>query len=247
MKTQFLKFTPRSVAVFLTSIALFATPLPSFAIAVPSPTPAPTSAPLPAPISRTLSYASTLEFRLDQAITSAKAILGQIIPISLAKPLILAGVTIAPKGAHASLRVINAQHAAAGDVQGFIDVEFTALTLADGQILPLISDHSHLTNHVTRGHDSTVGAEDTVGSMTLPYYSIFAALRRGREINLPAGTAFTVLTGATITLDSTDHTIISLPSPPPLAASTPSDAFPIAPLYTPTPPATPKPKPTSSP
>ncbi len=180
-------------------------------------------------------------------MSSAKLKHGDLIPISLVKPIILGGVTVAPSGAHASLRVIDAQHAAAGDIQGYFDVEVTSLTLADGQRLPLLNDRSHFSNRDTSGHESTVGVEDTVGSMTLPFYTIFAALRRGREVTYPAGTKIAARIGATLSVDDAGRPLIALPSPPPVALSTPSSAFPVAPIYTPTPPPTPKPTPTPAP
>lgn len=247
MNTSFFARPLQVVALAFTGIALLAAPQPSFAIATATPGPASSPVPTSAPLAHSLPYASNLDFTLDQTVSSAHVTDGQLIPISLMKPILIDGIMVADKGAHAALRVINQRHAASGDVQGFVDVEVTSLTLADGQILPLLNDRSHLSNRDTRGHESTVGVEDTVGSMTLPFYSIFAALRRGREITVPAGTKIAVRTAATLTLNSRGNPVISLPSPPPVALSTPASSFPVAPLYTATPAPTPRPTPTPSP
>ena len=244
MKMFPLKFPLHHAALLFVAFAVLAAPQPGFAIAIPSPNPNPTSSPTIAPPSLVLRYGSSLEFTLDKTMSSAKLQHGDLIPISLVKPIILGGVTVAPSGAHASLRVIDARHAAAGDVQGYFDVEVTSLTLADGQLLPLLNDRSHFANRDTNGHESTVGVEDTVGSMTLPFYGVFAALRRGREVTYPAGTKIAARIGATLSVDNAGHPVIALPSPPPVAVTTPSPAFPVAPIYTPTPPPTPKPTPT---
>lgn len=214
---------------------------------MPSPSPRPSRRPAPSAPTHGLSYGRPIAFTLLAPISSASAQLGQRFAVSLKVPLVVDGTTIAPIGARTYLRVLAVRAADAGDVYGYVDVEFEPLHLADGRTVPLVTPRSHLAVHVTAGHASTVGIENTVEDIFIPPFSILQALRRGRNVVLPAGTTLTARLGASLALADSGIVEIATPAPLPMVTGTPASDFPALPLYTPTPRPTPRPTPTPQP
>jgi hypothetical protein len=73
--------------------------------------------------------------RLSQAVSSDHAAAGESFPASLAEPIIVDGLVIAEKGAHATVHVIDAQ----GTPRG-IQLGLTNVQTADGQRVAMESE-----------------------------------------------------------------------------------------------------------
>ena len=160
------------------------------------------------------------------------------------------------------LKVIHslggAEHAVSpadiGDVYGFVDIFFEPLQLPDGRMLPLRAPVSRLEPHVTAGHESTVAAEDTVGDIFVPYYSLYQIFRHGKNFVLRPGAELLARTQATISASRNGTIAIVTPHPPAVGTQAPAATFPVAPVATPLggeptprPKKTPAPTPTPSP
>ena len=65
--------------------------------------------------------------------------------------------------------------------------------------MPLRAPVARLSPSVSAGHDSTVGAEDTVGDIFVPYYPLWQIFRKGKNFVLGAGSGVPARTEATIT------------------------------------------------
>jgi hypothetical protein len=73
--------------------------------------------------------------RLSQAVSSDHAAAGESFPASLAEPIVVDGLVIAEKGAHATVHVIDSQ----GTPRG-IQLGLTNVQTADGQRVAMESD-----------------------------------------------------------------------------------------------------------
>ncbi len=221
------------------------------------PTPMPKATPSPsAPAAgNVLPYDSTLLFVLDDPISSKGSKAGQIVRAHLKADIVVAGRTVAPSGAPAEIRIVDVSPADIADVYGFVDIYFEPLALPGGRTLPLRAPVGRLTPNVTSGHSSTVGAEDTVGDIFVPYYPIYQILRKGKNFVLGPGSVIPASTEATLTAQS--NGTIAIVTPRPLSQSTqpPNATFPVMPIATPFGPgaemphrrATPSPTPAASP
>ncbi len=220
---------------------------------MPKATPSPTAP----PPSNVLPFDSTLLFVLDDPISSNHSKGGQFVRVHLRNDLVVGGRTIAPAGTPGQIKIVDASPADIADTYGFVDIYFEPLALPDGRSLPLRTPLARLTPNVSAGHESTVGAEDTVGDIFVPYYSIWQIVRHGKNFVLGAGSVVSARTEATLTTQR-DGTI-AIMTPRPLAAGTepPTASFPVMPLATPYGPngatphprshPTPEPTPTTSP
>jgi hypothetical protein len=172
-------------------------------------------------------------FVLDQTISSAHSTRNEIVPVHLRDPLIVAGRTLAPAGAPASIRILDASPADIGDVYGFVDIYFEPLKLTDGRELPLHAPTSRLTMNVTVGHEDTVATEDTIGDIFIPYHTIYHAFRKGKNFVLPPGSEIRARTSATV--EQLANGTVAIETPKPLAGDfqTPKATFPVEPAATP--------------
>lgn len=210
----------------------------------PTPMPKPTTSPgAPVP-GNALPYDSVLLFVLDDPISSKSAKAGDIVRTHLRNAIVIGGRTVVAAGAPAQIRIVDVSGADIVDTYGFVDIFFEPLTLPDGRSLPLRAPIARLTPNVTSGHESTVAAEDTVGDIFVPYYSLWQIMRKGKNFVLGAGSVIPAKTEATLTEQR--NGTIAIVEPKPLTTSTepPNSAFPTSPLATPFGPeaATPRPR-----
>jgi len=215
----------------------------------PAPLPKPTPSESAPPPSNVLPFDTTVLCVLDDPISSKASKTGQIVRAHLRDPLVVGGRTVATAGAPIQIRIVDVSPADLADVYGFVDIFFEPLTLADGRALPLRAPIARLTPEVSAGHASTVGAEDTVGDIFVPYYPIYQILRKGKNFVLGPGSVVPAKTEATLTARA--NGTFAIVTPPPLAQSTapPNATFPVMPLATPFGSAaeSPRPRPTPSP
>jgi len=165
-----------------------------------SPTPMPKSSPssTPTPVGNVLPLDSTLTFVLDEPISSNHSKAGQIVRAHLKAAIIVAGRVVVPAGAPGQIRIVDSSAADIMDTYGFVDIFFEPLGLPDGRMLPLRAPIARLAPQVSSGHQSTVGAEDTVGDIFVPYYSVWQILRKGKNFVIGAGSEIPARTEATI-------------------------------------------------
>lgn len=220
-------------------------------LAVPVSTPAPGNAPAPAATATfgILPINSSVVFVLDDPISSSSSRKNDVVRAHLKSAIVVGSLTLAPANTPVKIDVLDAEPAQIGDVYGFVDIYFRSLHLADGRVLPLRAPTSHLTVNVSAGHQSTVGAEDTVGDIVVPYV-IYHAFRKGRNFVLGAGSEIRARTEATVSVTGNGALAITTPVPIAVAGNTPHPTFSAAPLATPGEkfqPVRPSPKPTPSP
>lgn len=186
---------------------------------------------------------------LDDPISSRTSKSGQIVRAHLKEPIVVAGQTIAPAGTPAQIKILDSSSADIADQYGFVDVFFEALRLPDGRSLPLRTLIARLTPNVTSGHESTVEAEDTVGDIFVPYYSLWQIVRHGKNFVLGAGSVMPAKTEATIAAERGGAISIDVPHPTGQSMESPNGSFPVSPLATPFGPlgATPRPRTTPAP
>lgn len=210
---------------------------------VPKPTPSPTAP----PSGNVLPLDSTLLFVLDDPISSKASKTGQLIRVHLKSAIVVNGKSVAPAGAPATIRIVDVSAADLADTYGFVDIFFEPLTLPDGRQLPLRAPVGRLEPRVSAGHGSTVAAEDTVGDIFVPYYSLWQIFRHGKNFVLEAGSEVPARTDATISITPNGATAIVTPRPLAQSSEVPDATFPVVPLATPLPTAPPVPRATPTP
>lgn len=219
------------------------------------PTPMPKATPKPSapPPGNVLPLDSMLLFVLDEPISSKASKTGQLIRVHLKNAIVVAGRVVAPAGTPSQIRIVDSSAADIADTYGFVDIFFEPLTLADGRSLPLRTPIGRLTPNVTSGHESTVGAEDTVGDIFVPYYPLWQIMRKGKNFVLGTGSVIPANTEATITAHPNGSIAIVTPAPVTTGDEPANATFPVMPLATPygpegqTPRARKTPSPTPSP
>jgi hypothetical protein len=204
---------------------------------LPRPSPSPTAPPV-----NVLPFDSTLLFVLDDPISSKTGKAGQIVRVHLKSPIVVNGQTVAPAGAPGQIRIVAVSGSDIEDKYGFVDIFFEPLTLPDGRVLPLRAPAARLEPSVSSGHETTVEAEDTVGDIFVPYYTLWQIFRHGKNFVLKAGSEVPARTEATITAQANGTIAIVTPRPLPQGSEVPDATFPLSPLATPLPTAFPIPK-----
>jgi hypothetical protein len=204
---------------------------------IPRPTPSPTAPPV-----NVLPFDSTLLFVLDDPISSKSSKAGEVVRAHLKSPIVVNGRTVAPAGAPGQIRIVDVSGSDIEDKYGFVDIFFEPLTLPDGRVLPLRAPAARLEPRVTSGHESTVEAEDTVGGIFVPYYTLWQILRHGKNFVLQPGSEVPARTEATISSQPNGSIAITTPRPLPQGSDVPDATFPLSPLATPLPTAAPIPK-----
>lgn len=190
---------------------------------------------------------------LDDTLSSATNRAGDIIRMHLKQPLVLAGRTVAPAGAPASLLIVDTSAAQIADTYGFVDIFVKPLHLSNGREIPLGVASSRLSPRDTAGHESTVAIEDTIADIVIPYAGLFQILRKGKNFVLHPGAELRARVNATL-VATPEGVVIQTPRPPGASVEVPHAAFDALPLSRPMPsappPATaapPPPTPTSNP
>ncbi len=209
--------------------------------------PAPTPSISPTPAASVLPLDSALLFVLDDPISSSSSKSGQEIRAHLKSPIVVAGHVVAPAGTPEKIKIMDSSAADILDAYGFVDIYFQPLTLPDGRVLPLRAPVARLAPHVSSGHESTVGAEDTVGDIFVPYYTFWQILRKGKNFVLKPGAQIPARTQAIVEAAPNGSIAIVTPAPLPQHNEVPDATFPVVPVATPLPIYTPgraKPKPT---
>jgi hypothetical protein len=195
---------------------------------MPKATPSPT-----APPSNVLPLDSSLLLVTDEPISSKSSKAGQLVRAHLKKAIVISGHVIAPAGTPAQIKVVDVSPSDILDVYGFVDIYFEPLQLPDGRSLPLRAPVARLSPRVTAGHESTVEAEDTVGDIFVPYYSIWQILRKGKNFVLSPGSELPARTEATITAQPNGSIAIVTPQPLSPRVEVPISAFSPTPVATP--------------
>ncbi|MGZ3496098.1 MAG: hypothetical protein ACXVAK_00910 [Vulcanimicrobiaceae bacterium] len=238
-------------------LALAGSPLRALAIVTASPTPSATVAPAATPLpgnSTVLPLESSLFFVLDETISSHASKGGSFVRAHLRDPLVVNGITVAPKGAPVQIEIVHATGAQMGNVDGEVEIYFEPLDLPDGKKLTLNTPTAHINPHMSSGQYNTQAVEDTVGDIFVPYHYMYHMLRKGHEVDLRPGTVIRARTAESIAIN---HGTIVLATPRPFNYSidAPHSDFSPTPFATPrenpTPPPkstpTPSPKPTATP
>lgn len=196
---------------------------------MPKPTATP-SAPSP---SNALPYDSMLLFVIDDPISSKSSKTGQTVRAHLRSAIVVGGRVAAPAGTPEQIRIVDSSASDIMDTYGFVDIFFEPLKLPDGRTIPLRTPIARLTPNVSAGHQSTVAAEDTVGDIFVPYYSLWQIVRKGKNFVLGAGSVLPANTEAMLTAQPNGG--IAIVTPPPLLQSvaTPNPTFPVQPMATP--------------
>lgn len=206
------------------------TPMPK---ASPSPTPAPTNE---------LPLNSTLLFVLDDPISSKDSKAGQLVRAHLKSAIVVSGRTVAPAGTPGQIRIVDVSSSDIADTYGFVDIFFEPMPLPNGSVLPLRAPVGRLAPQISSGHETTVEAEDTVGDIFVPYYSLWQIFRHGKNFVLKPGSEVPARTDATITAERNGTIAIATPRPMPQDLKVPDATFPVEPVATPLPTNPPAPK-----
>lgn len=120
-----------------------------------------------------------VHFVFAQEVTSAKAEIGDKVPLTLADDLVFNGTTLAPKGAPASVSIIQVDKTGAGGAPG--ELHF--------RIDPLQTDTGVVKLH---GAASLEGqAEPPNAAALVPVFGLFAVLHHGKDAVIKPGTPFT--------------------------------------------------------
>jgi hypothetical protein len=203
---------------------------PSNAVPIPTPPPrtreTPTDSPPPGnTAANVLPYDSSVMIVLDDPIGSAISQRNQVKRAHLKDALVVDGRTLAPAGAPVSVDIVGAQGAQQEDVYGYVDIAIEPLVLTDGSRLPLRAPYSHLTQHTTAGHEATVGVEDTIGDIFIPGHIIYRALRRGRNVTIPAGSFVRTRTLGAVSINADGEVAVATPAPVSMPSMAPAADF----------------------
>jgi hypothetical protein len=191
------------------------------------PTPKASPSPSAPPSGNVLPFDSTLFFVLDDQLSSKSSKTNEFVRVHLRDALVVAGKTIAPAGTPAEIRILDVSPADLADTYGYIDIYFEPMTLPDGRALPLRAPEARLAPRVSSGHESTVEAEDTVGDIFVPYYSLYQIFRHGKNFVLRPGATIPARTDATITALANGTVTIVTPRPLTQASEVPNATFPV--------------------
>ena len=232
-----------ALAAACAAAAISASPQRARAIVVPR-TVSPSALPEPVRDANDVPAASSLFFILDDTISS-RGQSGTAARAHLRDAIVVGGITVAPAGSPVWIRIIHAKGAEMANVDGYVDIYFDSLALANGGTLPLVTPTSHIDPHLTASQANTQAVTDTVGDIFIPYHFLYHMLRKGMEVELRPGTVVRARTAAEIKAQAGKVAIIM---PPAIAGAgdAPRPPFKVAPVATPPGFATPTPKPSPS-
>jgi hypothetical protein len=123
-------------------------PLPADPPAAPMPEPVPAKVVVPPPAPEpppalhqvTLKPGITIQVRLDQTLSSARAVAGNAFTGSLVEPIVVDGLVIAERGARVTGRVLGAQQAGRVSGVSMLELSLSSVTTADGQHVSIATD-----------------------------------------------------------------------------------------------------------
>ncbi len=127
--------------------------------------------------------ATELRLRLEHPISSASATVNQKLIFKVTESVVLDGHTVIAEGAEALGTVTRAQHRKGFGRRGKLEFTIAVVDAVDGQKLRLEAEQS------LRGVD-LYGTAGVVTILTGP----FGVLVKGRDVEVPAGTEYTVYT-----------------------------------------------------
>jgi len=165
--------------------------------AAPPQAPAPQADPQPAavPAQITIPAGAFVTVRVNQFLSSDKNKAGDSFAATLARPLVADGLVVSRRGETLGGRVVEAKKA--GRVKGVSQLQITlnALTLADGQQLPIQTELTSITGPTSNGRDAgailtTTGAGAAIGAAA--DWGVGAAI--GAGAGLVAGTVGVLVT-----------------------------------------------------
>jgi hypothetical protein len=203
------------------------------------PKPSPSATPPPANV---LPFDSTLLFVLDDPISSKDSKAGAMIRVHLKSAIVVSGHVVAPAGTPGQIKIVDKSPSDIADTYGFVDIFFEPMALPNGGVLPLRAPVARLAPQRSAGHETTVEAEDTVGDIFVPYYSLWQIFRHGKNFVLKPGSEVPARTDATITALPNGTIAIATPPPLPQDLIVPDATFPVQPVATPLPTTPPAPK-----
>jgi len=135
-----------------------------------------------------LPFDSSLIFVLDDAISSDKSHTDDVVRAHLRDPIVLGGKTVAPAGTPVRFAFFarNRRRAATSTLRRDL---FRTDAAADGSRLPLRARRRASTFHVSAGHESTVGIEDTSRNL-YPIRAALSGFRKGKNFELAPARKF---------------------------------------------------------
>lgn len=151
--------------------------------------------------------AITLETRQEISSKSARA--GDHVELAVNKPVTIGGITVIPAGTPAAGKVVRVRDNGLLGRSGKLDIQVSSVKA--GQLdIPVRGQRN------AQGKSGTLGAVGA-GIVFLP----LAVLVRGKDVKLPAGTAFDVYVEKEITLASQAPATLQDPIAPPQEQATP--------------------------
>ena len=158
----------------------------------------------------TIPAGMTVQIRLNESLSSDRGTPGETFDASLAEPLIIDGLVIAERGAHAGGRIVDIQKAGGIGGTSSVALELTNLVTADGQKIAISTDpwtkRGDAPSHVLRAEDAAkIGGGAALGAIIGavagggPGAAIGAGVggaagvgtvvaTRGKPVNIPAET-----------------------------------------------------------
>lgn len=138
-----------------------------------------------------------------QEISSKSARAGDQVELAVAKPVTIGGVTVIPAGAPATGKVVRVRDNGLLGRSGKLDIQVSSVKA--GQLdIPVRGQRN------AQGKSGTLGAVGA-GIVFLP----LAVLVRGKDVKLPAGTAFDVYVEKEVTLASPAPAVMPTVATPP--------------------------------
>jgi hypothetical protein len=138
--------------------------------------------PGPVPAKLTIKPGTFITVRLNQGLSSDRNQAGDAFAATLARPVVVDGVVVAPAGQTVGGRVVEAKKAGRVEGVSHLGVQLTDLTLADGQPVPVQTQLFNKNGGTSVGRDvAAVGATTATGA------AIGAAADWGRGAAIGAG------------------------------------------------------------
>jgi hypothetical protein len=208
--------------------------------------------PQPTPIGPVLPQGSVVELTLDREVKSGSVKPGASVTLHVKEPVIVNGVTVADQSSWTTVHVVAAHGAGIAMADGDMQIQIDPLPLLTGGTLPLRLTHELLSVNHTAGELATQDTMDMAGMLLFPPYLIFRVLRKGQNVDLPAGSTVRVFTSAAIDAHNPNAVVVAAPHPlvvnnDPVHSEYSPAPFVTAPTPTPRRTPTPKPSPTPAP
>lgn len=142
---------------------------------------------------RLIPAGTLVRIALDQTISSSHNKAGDKFTFKIVDDIKIGDRVAVPAGTQGSGKILSASPAHGGRSDGSLRLEFESLTLADGTKLDMAITRASLTADANE-HNGMAGDIATVATMTVPFFYLIDALRKGDDITIGAGRAFHVAT-----------------------------------------------------